>query len=113
MVIEGTFTISVRRNGINFGEEEDEKDTDSDECTPLAKFDFIWCDNIWHYVPKYTQNTTIRYFHNNPKFGKTKAIILTVPLMKYKEIIKKTHHERDLVKFIGKLGFVFLSIFPK
>jgi hypothetical protein len=50
------------------------------------------------YVNNYTQNTQVRYI----QAVNSKAIVLTLSMMKFKHIIKETDQERDLVKFISK-----------
>ena len=88
IIVQGTLSISIRHTGLQFNDDEEKEDEKPNECKELTQFDVICCDNVWKYVPKYTQNTSIRYFHNSLKYGKTKAILLKVPLIKYKEIIK-------------------------
>lgn len=92
----------------------DEELGDIHEPKTVNPYEFIWCDNVWQYVPDYGKNTRVRYLENRIIGGegegdeeveikREKALVLTMKMADYKNIIKQTHHERDLVKFICKI----------
>ena len=91
IVIKGKLQLAIRKYGVEISEEFSKE-------REVEMNDVIWCHNLWRYVHNYTQNTSIRYMQ---AVG-TKAILMMIPVMKYKEIIKSTSSDRKLVKFISE-----------
>ena len=99
IIIEGTLDIITKRRWVTDEEEEQE------QINPkLMEYDMICWDNIWQYIEDYGKYTRVRYLHNIVEQGnKQKVMVLTMPMPKYKQIVKKTHKEMDLVNFICTL----------
>ena len=91
IVIKGKLLLAIRKYGVEISEEfSKQKDVEI--------FNVICCHNLWKYIKNYTQNTSIRYM----QAVDSKAILLMIPVMKYKQIIKATSEDRALVKFISQ-----------
>ena len=97
IILKGSITFTVKRKGYVsvISNEPVEAETYS-----IHENEFICCDNIWKYIPKYDKNASITHLHFRPENNEIE--ILTMKNSEYKSIIKKTHQERDIVKFICK-----------
>jgi len=97
IVLKGKMAITVKRKEIIPREEGEEEEP---EVYFLPNNGFICWDNIWQYIENYDKNARIRHLQPIEEDGELE--IWTLKMSDYKQIIKKTHHERTIVKFMSK-----------